>query len=285
MASTRDCDLFYDASGEAMVLDSENGITCLNSKTPLFEYHVAGRNKDYLDLEKLQYGASWGDRLVQTPTGSYLIFASNLIMPFSYLSVIQHYQEDEVDQAIDQFYIDDYYKIEGQTTLHKFMLNPDKLERIIDCYWEQDPNYITTVLVKEEGGREDAGGLGGAGPGSARNARAGGTEVYQPAQRTTTAHKLAAMLQDPDDDVPFVKVFGKSPIEAQLQMSCDRLVNKMLYYLSKVSVQKSFYSLIPRFSELVEYTRFEDYMDTFFQMTKQMQETTVLYTAKESDLY
>ena len=57
-------------------------------------------------------------------------------MPFSYLSVIQHYQEDEVDQAIDQFYIDDYYKIEGQTNLHKFMYNPDKLERIIDCYWE-----------------------------------------------------------------------------------------------------------------------------------------------------
>ena len=68
-------------------------------------------------------------------------------------------------------------------------------------------------------------------------------------------------------------------------MGCDRLINKMLYYLSKVPVQKSFYSLTPRFRELVEYTRFADYMDTFFQMTKQMQETTVLYTAKKSDIY
>ena len=30
------------------------------------------------------------------------------------------------------------------------MYNPDQLERIVDCYWEQNPNYITTVLVKEE---------------------------------------------------------------------------------------------------------------------------------------
>ena len=53
MASTRDCDLFYDQRGECMVLDSESGITALNSKAPLFEYHVAGRTKDYLDLQKL----------------------------------------------------------------------------------------------------------------------------------------------------------------------------------------------------------------------------------------
>ena len=50
MASTRDCDLFYDQSGECMVLDSENGITGLNTKFSLFEYHVADRNEGCLDL-------------------------------------------------------------------------------------------------------------------------------------------------------------------------------------------------------------------------------------------
>ena len=78
---------------------------------------------------------------------------------------------------------------------------------------------------------------------------------------------------------------GQDPMDAQLEMSCDRLVNKMLYYLSQISIQKSFFSLIPRFKDLVEYSRFEGYMDNFFQKTKQMEETTVLYTAKESGSY
>ena len=59
-------------------------------------------------------------------------------------------------------------------------------------------------------------------------------------------------------------IIGDDPLDAQLKMSCDRLVNKMLYYLAQISIQRSFFSLIPRFSELVLYTRFEDYMDNFF---------------------
>jgi hypothetical protein len=35
------------------------------------------------------------------------------------------------------------------------MYNPDKLEKIIDCYYEQNPNFITTVLVKEELAHEE----------------------------------------------------------------------------------------------------------------------------------
>ena len=81
---------------------------------------------------------------------------------------------------------------------------------------------------------------------------------------------LAAPEEDDDEltEVVVTILYGYDPIDAQLEMSCDRLINKMLYYLSNVSVQKSFFSLIPRFKDLVEYTRFEGYMDTFFQMTK-----------------
>ena len=101
MTSTRDCDLFFDEAGDAIVLDQINGMTDLHSQNNYIEYHVADRNRDYLQLHKLAYGASWGQRLIKTQAGNYLIFASSLILPYSYISVVQHYQEEKVDALID----------------------------------------------------------------------------------------------------------------------------------------------------------------------------------------
>ena len=69
LTSTRDCDLFFDEAGDAIVLDQINGMTDLHSQNNYIEYHVADRNRDYLQLHKLAYGASWGQRLIKTQAG------------------------------------------------------------------------------------------------------------------------------------------------------------------------------------------------------------------------
>ena len=73
-----------------------------------------------------------------------------LIMPYSYLSVIQHYQADAYDKQLPNFYTEDYYKLDGETQLHKFMYNTLLLERLIDDYWCQNRDDMTTLLVKKE---------------------------------------------------------------------------------------------------------------------------------------
>lgn len=50
----------------------------------------------------------------------------------------------------DEYYnISDYYKIGGETTLHREKSNPKVLETILDHYVQQDPSYILAVLIKE----------------------------------------------------------------------------------------------------------------------------------------
>jgi hypothetical protein len=49
-----------------------------------------------------------------------------------------------------QFYPQDYYKIKGQTTLHKYKYDPMVLEKILDCYWQLDKKYVLSVLVKSQ---------------------------------------------------------------------------------------------------------------------------------------
>ena len=48
---------------------------------------------------------------------------------------------------------------------------------------------------------------------------------------------------------------------AQLEMSCDKIINKILYYLSELPIAESFFCLMPNFKELVAYSRFEDYLN------------------------
>lgn len=54
-----------------------------------------------------------------------------------------------MDIAADRFYTGDYYKLEGRTTLHKFMEQPLLLNKLIDCYQAENVMFLTTLLVKE----------------------------------------------------------------------------------------------------------------------------------------
>ena len=71
-------------------------------------------------------------------------------MPYSLLSVVQHFQAEAYDNKTANFYTEDYYKIDGQTRMHKFMYNPELLDKLLDDFWLQNKIYLTTVLVKQE---------------------------------------------------------------------------------------------------------------------------------------
>ena len=62
----------------------------------------------------------------------------------------------------------------------------------------------------------------------------------------------------------FQVTLGKDIVTAQLEMSCDKIINKILYYLSELPIAESFFCLMPNFKELVAYSRFEDYLNKWF---------------------
>ena len=64
-------------------------------------------------------------------------------------------------------------------------------------------------------------------------------------------------------------------------MSCDKTINKILFYFSRLPMQESFFRMMPYLKELVDYKRFEDYLDKWFQQSQQMKEIVVLYTDRE----
>ena len=51
-----------------------------------------------------------------------------ILLPYSLMSIILQYQAETFDNTIAKFYIEDYYKVDGQTQLHKFMYNPVLLD-------------------------------------------------------------------------------------------------------------------------------------------------------------
>ena len=71
-------------------------------------------------------------------------------MPYSLMSIILQYQAETFDNTIAKFYIEDYYKVDGQTQLHKFMYNPVLLDQLLDDYWSQDKMFLLAVLIKQE---------------------------------------------------------------------------------------------------------------------------------------
>ena len=60
---------------------------------------------------------------------------------------------------------------------------------------------------------------------------------------------------------------GMDIVETQLEISSYRLINKILYYLSKLPAQLSFYDLMPKFKELTNFTFFNEYLETQLQQT------------------
>lgn len=67
-------------------------------------------------------------------------------------------------------------------------------------------------------------------------------------------------------------------------MNNDQLINKILYYLSKLPIQLSFDIMMPKLCDLCEYSRFYDYLDAWPQQTAQMNATRVLYTEMEKGM-
>ena len=70
-----------------MVADPEIGLINLETKEVLHEYHI----NDTLSDEMHLFDMSQGTKLVQTKEAKYFILPKSLIMPYSLLSVIQHY--------------------------------------------------------------------------------------------------------------------------------------------------------------------------------------------------
>ena len=67
-------------------------------------------------------------------------------------------------------------------------------------------------------------------------------------------------------------------VDAQIEMSCDLLINKIMFYLSQLPVQLTFHFMRPKLHSLCEYMRFVDYLSALPQQTDQMKATRVMYT-------
>ena len=133
-----------------MVADPERGIINLETKEVLHEYHIGQTQLDILFNQDM----SWGSKLVQAKEAKYFVLPNYLLMPYSLLSVVQQFQAEAYDRRIENFYTEDYYKIDGQTLMHKFMYNPILLDKLLDDFWNQQKIFLTTVLVKQEVGQE-----------------------------------------------------------------------------------------------------------------------------------
>ena len=127
---------------------------------------------------------------------------------------------------LSRFYAEDFYKIEGQTLMHKFMNNPEKIEKLIDSYWEQRPMLLLTILSQQS------------------ILKAETHQVKQKRQQTIRSSQrrsftLSGQQQFNMRNSSFLKMqdkvsvtYGKSALEAQLELSSDKLINKILFYLA-----------------------------------------------------
>ena len=162
---------------------------------------------------------------------------------------------------IDKFYVSDYYYLNGSTMMLKFMENPMQLEKMIDDYFSQKPVSILSTLFKIA------------------------TTVYSNESKSmimTEIKKKNAIAienyQSTSQKSSFFKILGNSVLEAQLDQSGDRIVNKILFYMSKIPIQFSIFTLSKKFHDLLTYNRFEDYLQNCFESTDQMTNTSVLKT-------
>jgi len=60
---------------------------------------------------------------------------------------------------------------------------------------------------------------------------------------------------------------GINAIESMITVKYEKIINKMLFYLSQIDIQKSFTLMYPLFAECMEYNFFPAYMDTWFTQT------------------
>lgn len=137
--------IFYTSKNQVMVCDPELGIMDICTKEILHEYQIANYNTEDLNL----FDMTQSNKMLQNDFARYFLTPSSLLMPYSLLSVVQHNQPPQIDYSATRFYTSDYYKIMGNTIMHKFMQQPVLLNKLIDCYCAENPIFLTTLLVNQ----------------------------------------------------------------------------------------------------------------------------------------
>ena len=93
IGANQESQIFYGASGNScFVQDEEFGIIDLHTKEQPLEYHALDKNKDCMEMDKVDFGVQWGHRMARLENKEILIFANNILLPFSYLNIIQRYR-------------------------------------------------------------------------------------------------------------------------------------------------------------------------------------------------
>ena len=118
----------------------------------MHEYHIA---KNIHEIQK--YPLDQGTKLFTDSDNQvkYFILPNMLIMPYSYLSVLQHFQGEAQDQNTKKFYTEDIYRIHGETQLSKLIEKPLLLEKLLDNYWLQERLCIASLLTYNDGNELD----------------------------------------------------------------------------------------------------------------------------------
>ena len=93
LTGSKDIEVFYNSNQDFMAADPEMGVINLQTKEVLHEYHI----QKHLDEDMDTYDLSWGNKMVQTGDSKFMILPNRLIMPYSLLNFIQHYQADSYD--------------------------------------------------------------------------------------------------------------------------------------------------------------------------------------------
>ena len=253
LSASRDAKIFFGHSAQGTacyVYDSEFGVINLHSKEIQYEFHTLDKNRNALHLDYVKYGVQWGSRLVQLDDKCLMIFANTMLLPYSYLNLIQRFRSISQDLERKVFFVEDYCLIGHQNSLHKFRLDPALLEKILDCYWDQNPLYVLSVLVNEVN----------------KN-----VQRMETGSRQKTVRGSAQRRVESDG--------GMDILETQISISSYRLINKILLFLSKLPPQLSFYDLMPKFKDMTNFTFFDNYMATWLDQTSQMEATQVLFTS------
>lgn len=306
VAGTVHAELIYDTLENCHVFD-KHGITRMDNGESLLEFHIYN-NQD--PETKIIPGMKWGHRLVPSTLGTLFLVDNKVYLPYTQVSYILHsvdFMGSAGLQALDQliFYPKDYYKIKGQSTLHKFKYDTNVLERILDCYWRMDKRYCLSPLVRSQtfkaldkeafksfktsqsqiGQKPVLEESKSAAANQSDDVRATVTnKVSKLGQRmgglkgkinqALTGREIVTTYTDDD----------KMILDYLVEISHDKLINQILYMLSKLPISLSFKLTQPQFSELLGYSRFPDYLNTWFEQTTQLEKVRLLLTPPDETM-
>ena len=73
-------------------------------------------------------------------------------------------------------------------------------------------------------------------------------------------------------------ITGLDVLDAQIETNSDLMINKIMYYLSRLPLQLSFSMMKDKLYLVCEYKRFANYIEAWMQQPDQMMNTRVLFT-------